>query len=162
MAAITYRRCKDELDGSNSNCTCMPNISIHGSGRRQQEEIMHTKAECDNCGWVHGTPKENRAFRWCRRIRGTVCDQCCKKCEYNDDWHCRFDPIGKARMYELTYANNDDERRISKFEDRLRQTKNESSREVMNNIIEQIKDRISERDKEYESIHSGEVILTKE
>lgn len=95
-------------------------------------------------------------------MRGTVCDQCCKKCEYNDDWHCRFDPIGKARMYELTCANNDDERRISKFEDRLRQTKNESSRELMNNIIEQIKERIAERDKEYESIHSGEVILTKE
>jgi len=65
-------------------------------------------------------------------------------------------------MYELTYANNDDERRISKFEDRLRQTKNELSRELMNNIIEQIKERIAERDKEYESIHSGEVVLTKE
>nr|DAV68060.1 MAG TPA: hypothetical protein [Caudoviricetes sp.] len=46
---------------------------------------MRTKAECDNCGWVHGTPGENRAFRWCRRIRGTVCDQCCEKCEYNDE-----------------------------------------------------------------------------
>jgi hypothetical protein len=65
-------------------------------------------------------------------------------------------------MYELTYANNDDERRISKFEDRLKQTKSKASRELMNNIIEQIKERIAERDKEYESIHSGEVILTKE
>ena len=25
---------KDELDSSNSNGTCMPNTSIHGSGRR--------------------------------------------------------------------------------------------------------------------------------
>ena len=64
-------------------------------------------------------------------------------------------------MYELTYANNDDERRISKFEDRLRQTKNESSREVININIEQIRERIAERDEEYERIHSGEVILTK-
>lgn len=123
---------------------------------------MKGKAECDACGWQHGTPGENRAFRWCRRIRGDVCDKCCKACEHNDDWCCRFDPVGKTRMYELTYANNDDERRISKFEDRLRQTKNESSRELMNNIIEQIKERIAERDKEYESIHSGKVILTKE
>ena len=28
------RRNQDELDGSNSNGTCMPNTSIHGSGRR--------------------------------------------------------------------------------------------------------------------------------
>nr|DAV51633.1 MAG TPA: hypothetical protein [Caudoviricetes sp.] len=124
--------------------------------------MFRVKSECDVCSFEHPTLGDNRAFRWCRRIRGTVCDQCCDKCEYNDDWHCRFDPIGKARMYELTYANNDDERRISKFEDRLRQTKNESSRELMNNIIEQIKERIAERDKEYESIHSGEVVLTKE
>lgn len=115
--------------------------------------MFRVKSECDVCGFEHPTLGDNRAFRWCRRIRGTVCDQCCKKCEYNDDWHCRFDPIGKARMYELTYAN---------FEDRLRQTKNESSRELMNNIIEQIKARIKERNKEYESIHSGEVVLTKE
>lgn len=124
--------------------------------------MFRVKSECDVCGFEHPTLGDNRAFRWCRRIRGTVCDQCCQKCKYNDDWHCRFDPVGKARMYELTYANNDDERRISKFEDRLRQTKNESSRELMNNIIEQIKERIAERDKEYESIHGGEVILTKE
>lgn len=124
--------------------------------------MFHVKSECDVCGFEHPTPGDNRAFGWCRRIRGTVCDQCCKKCEYNDDWYCRFDPIGKARMHELTYANNDDERRISRLQDNLKQIKNKFSREVININIEQIRERIAERDEEYERIHSGEVILTKE
>lgn len=65
--------------------------------------MFRVKSECDVCGFEHPALGDNRAFRWCRRIRGT-----------------------------------------------------------MNNIIEQIKERIAERDKEYESIHSGEVVLTKE
>ena len=28
---------------------------------------------CDRCGHEHGTPGDNRAFRWCRRIKGTIC-----------------------------------------------------------------------------------------
>lgn len=65
-------------------------------------------------------------------------------------------------MYELTYANNEDERKIAKLESRLKGTKQRASQEVIVNIINQIKARIKERDKEYESIHSGEVVLTKE
>jgi hypothetical protein len=65
-------------------------------------------------------------------------------------------------MYELTYANNDDERRISRLQDNLKRIKNKFSREVININIEQIRERIAERDEEYERIHSGEVILTKE
>nr|DAV26947.1 MAG TPA: hypothetical protein [Caudoviricetes sp.] len=34
MAATTYRRCKDELDSSNSNSAYMLNTSIHGSCKR--------------------------------------------------------------------------------------------------------------------------------
>nr|DAO86888.1 MAG TPA: hypothetical protein [Caudoviricetes sp.] len=33
---------------------------------------------CDRCDHEHGTPGDNRAFRWCRRIKGTICDKCCK------------------------------------------------------------------------------------
>ena len=124
--------------------------------------MFRVKSDCDACGFEHPTPGDNRAFRWCRRIRGTVCDQCCKKCEYNDDWRCGFDPVGRNRMYELTYANNDDERRISRLQDNLKRIKNKFSREVININIEQIRERIAERDEEYERIHSGEVILTKE
>lgn len=124
--------------------------------------MFRVKSDCDACGFEHPTPGDNRAFRWCRRIRGTVCDQCCKKCEYNDDWHCGFDPVGRNRMYELTYANNDDERRISRLQDNLKRIKNKFSREVININIEQIRERIAERDEEYERIHSGEVVLTKE
>lgn len=65
-------------------------------------------------------------------------------------------------MYELTYANNEDERKIVKLESRLKGTNRRASQEVIVNIINQIKARIKERDKEYESIHSGEVVLTKE
>ena len=65
-------------------------------------------------------------------------------------------------MYELTYANNKDERKIVKLESRLKGTNRRASQEVIVNIINQIKARIKERDKEYESIHSGEVVLTKE
>lgn len=65
-------------------------------------------------------------------------------------------------MYELTYANNEDERKIVKLEARLKGTNRRASQEVIVNIINQIKARIKERNKEYESIHSGEVVLTKE
>lgn len=65
-------------------------------------------------------------------------------------------------MYELTYANNEDERKIVKLETRLKGTNRRASQEVIVNVINQIKARIKERNKEYESIHSGEVVLTKE
>ena len=65
-------------------------------------------------------------------------------------------------MYELTYANNEDERKIAKLESRLKGTNRRTSQEVIVNIINQIKARIKERDEEYESILNGEVVLTKE
>lgn len=65
-------------------------------------------------------------------------------------------------MYELTYANNEDERKIVKLESRLKGTNQRASQEVIVNIINQIEERIEERNKEYESIHSGKFVLTKE
>ena len=124
--------------------------------------MFRTKSDCDVCGFEHPTPGDNRAFMWCRKVKGTVCDKCCKKCRYNKEWHCQYDPVGRRRMYELTYANNEDERKIAKLESRLKGTKQRASQEAIVNIINQIKARIKERDKEYESIHSGEVVLTKE
>ncbi len=50
-----------------------------------------------------------------------------------------IDPIGKAQRNELTYANNDDEKRVSKFEDSPKaQTKNESLKRINEQYAEQI------------------------
>lgn len=117
------------------------------------------KNECDICGWEHGTSGENRAFRWCRRYRGTVCSICCKECQYNEDWNCKFDLVGKMRMYELTYANMADERRISKLEKRAKIATSPLLREAMLNTADKIRAKIEVREKEHEKIYSGEIVM---
>ena len=103
---------------------------------------------CDRCGHEHGTPRDNRAFRWCRRIKGTICDKCCKQCEYCDDWHCRYDPEGRQKMRELIFANREDERTICKFQDRLRTAHNPRTKTKERDI--------EAREQEYERLHARE------
>ena len=113
---------------------------------------------CDRCGHEHGTPRDNRAFRWCRRIKGTICDICCKQCEYNDDWHCRYDPEGRQKMRELIFANREDERKICKYQERLRTTHNSrrQTKEILMEIIKSKERDIETREKEYERLHARE------
>lgn len=123
-------------------------------------KVMPVGYICDVCGWVHGTPGENRAFRWCRKVKGTVCDQCCKECQYCKDWHCMYDIPSQDRMRQLGYANREDERIISKFESELRYLSKDESKDFINKIIKKIKDRITAREIEHDAIHSGEMHIS--
>ena len=113
---------------------------------------------CDRCGHEHGMPGDNRAFRWCRRIKGTICDKCCKQCEYNDEWHCRYDPEGRQQMRELIFANREDERKICKYQERLRTARNPrtQTKEILMEIIKTKERDIETREKEYERLHARE------
>lgn len=113
---------------------------------------------CDRCGHEHGTPGVNRAFWWCRRIKGTICDKCCKQCEYCDDWHCRYDPEGRQKMRELIFANRENERTICKFQDRLRTAHNPrtKTKEILMEIIKTKERDIEAREQEYEKLFSRE------
>lgn len=118
---------------------------------------MKGKAECDACGWQHGTPGENRAFRWCRRIRGDVCDKCCKACEHNDDWHCTYDKMGRLKMRELIFTNRMEEIKIERYKSQLKHTKSPTIAEHIRGIISIIESQIEEREALYEKIWSGEI-----
>ena len=41
--------------------------------------MVNVGCVCDRCGHEHGTPNDNRSFRWCRRIKGTICGKCCNE-----------------------------------------------------------------------------------
>ena len=118
---------------------------------------MKGKAECDACGWQHGTPGENRAFRWCRRIRGDVCDKCCKACEHNDDWHCNYDKIGRLKMRELIFKNRMEEIKLERYKSQLKYVKSPIIAEHIRGIISSIESRIEEREALEEKIWSGEI-----
>lgn len=111
---------------------------------------------CDRCGHEHGTPGVNRAFWWCRRIKGTICDTCCRQCEYCDDWHCRYDPEGRQRMRVLALANKEDERRVDKYKARLKASKNPdlTTKKRLVEIIEAKERDIKAREEEYERLYA--------
>lgn len=118
---------------------------------------MKGKAECDACGWEHGTPGENRAFRFCRKIKGDVCDKCCKSCEHNDDWHCTYDREGRFKMRELVFTNRMEEIKLERHKEQLRQTKSPIVKKQLKSIIAIIKSQIDEREALYQKIASGEI-----
>ena len=121
---------------------------------------MKGKAECDACGWEHGTPGENRAFRFCRKIKGDVCDKCCKACEHNDDWHCTYDKEGRLKMRELVFTNRMEEIKLERHKEQLRQTKSPIIKKQLKSIIAIIESQIDEREALYQKIASGEVNYT--
>lgn len=111
---------------------------------------------CDRCGHMHGTPEDNRSFQWCRRIIGTICGKCCSECKYCDEWHCKYDPLGREQMRKLAYACKEIERRISKNEAAVR---NVSSQIVRENLIaanEKLKLEMTTKANEYEKLYARE------
>lgn len=110
---------------------------------------------CDRCGHEHGTPNDNRSFRWCRRIKGTICGKCCNECEYCNDWRCTYDPAGREKMRMLVYANKAAERTISKNEDIAKKV-SIATRRMIEQVNENLKAEINAREEEYDKLRARE------
>ena len=101
---------------------------------------MKGKAECDACGWQHGTPGENRAFKWCRQ------SQKCMK-------------LGTQRlkMRELVFTSRMEQIKLERYKSQLNYTKSPTVAEHIRSIISIIESQIEEREALYEKIRSGEI-----
>lgn len=121
--------------------------------------MIYTKSDCDICGFEHPTQGDIRSFKYCRRIRGTVCDKCCKKCEYNKEWHCVYDPAGRQRMRKLIFTNRAAEMKLEEYHEKMKKTKSSTIFKIYEEIAKGIELAIRVREEEYERIRSGEINL---
>lgn len=119
--------------------------------------------KCPVCGYVRSeNAGTNRAWIWCRKSRGWVCDYCCLRCEYYESWsglfHCKWDPEGRSKMRQLLRDVAECKRKAMEFEQKAAAANVPEIGDIYKEISERCRMKAAEAEELYEAYNSGTVI----